>query len=133
MSDVRLNLWLPQGEYDRIQALAEQEKRSVASMARYLLSLGCDAFQKSHAVGLAPATAVGAIATVLSKFVAPLGRSGAVAGADGATGAAQATPNRRSKRTRRGETSAPAGPRATSVPMPAEGKTKSKKLRRMIP
>src|SRR2546427_11637353 len=102
-------------------------------MARYLLSLGCDAFQKSHAVGLAPATAVGAIETVLSKFVAPLGRSGAVAGADGANGAARATLSKRSKRTRRGETSAPSAPGVASLPLPAEGKRKSKKLRRMIP
>ncbi len=130
MSDVRLNLWLPQSEYDRIQALAEQEKRSVASMARYLLNLGCDAFEKSQTVGLAPSVAVGAIATVLGGLVAPFGVAGAVAGAAGATGAAVAAALRK----RREKTHARSAATPADVPsVSVAQKTKPKKFRRMIP
>jgi hypothetical protein len=73
---VRLNLALPPEEYERVSRLAEGEKRSIASMGRYLLGLGCEAFEQSQSVGLAPATAVGAIAMVIGKLVSPLGLVG---------------------------------------------------------
>jgi len=98
MSDVRLNLWLSRDEYDRIHNLAEQEKRSDASMARYLLGLGCDAFEKSLSAGIAPTVALSAIAATAAGLLAPLGLAGAVAGAAGLAGRAVAAGLRGSKR-----------------------------------